>query len=502
VTELPAWLQVLIEVELSLLACGVIVGLIVFVVVALRTILDHHSLVSPADFKEERAAIEADKHHAELDEAWPWYFRRQVHADGQRMEAEGRGTYVQLWRALGAPLFTRAPRTGALQPTGAWLLVPYPVAVLPFLAGTLAGLLAGAALYLSVELVVLALAWCVFGVLVGILRGAEAAWLRLHRSSATCHYCHHVGDRPAYRCSRCAAVHRDIRPGRLGVFQRRCACGELMPTMVLRAAWSQQAVCQRCGEPLPAGSAATRDIRVAIFGDVAAGKTRLLYAALDSLATAAAANSLAIDYPDDRSRALAGTALATIRADAETAKTGLAAANALSFRLGTGANSTLVHVFDVAGELYRDGERYDDVSFLDNGHGLIFVVDPLTVREKSDLAYGQVVGRLRDRGVKKESQRLAVVVSKVDLLAERGVDFPAESAAIAEWLSENGLHNVVIAAENEFAAVSYFAVASVAAERSTPGTDPGAPLRWLLWARGVALPAEPQPVAIGEVADE
>jgi len=296
-----------------------------------------------------------------------------------------------------------------------------------------------------------------------------------------------------------------------------------MPTMVLRAAWSREAVCQRCEEPLRAGAGAIRDVRVPIFGDVSAGKTRLLYSALDSVAELAERSGIPLSYPDAESRQLAERARATIHSAADTAKTGLAAGQALSFRLGDGSNSTLVHLFDVAGELYRDSDHYEDVSFLDHGHGLIFVVDPFglpSVRNRlagdasvapqvavgagkdPDLAYHQVVSRLRDRGVKASSQRLAIVVSKADLLAECGLDLPIAFTEIVEWLRDNGLHNVVIAAPNEFAEVRYFAVASVAAERATWETDPGAPLRWLLRARGVPLPAEPEVVAIGEAGDE
>lgn len=522
-TDVAPWLRVLIEVELALLVAGGAVGIVVFFVIALRTVFDRSALVSPEEFREGRAVAERAKHDFEPDLAWPWYFRRQTEADGERIRLEEEAVGRRLWAVLGAPLFTRAPLTGSWRLTPAWLLVPYPLAVLPFLLGGLATTAACEAIALVVALAVSAFAWLVFVVIVGTLRGIEALWLRFRHTSASCPRCYYVGDRPAYRCGGCGALHRDIRPGRLGVFFRRCDCGEVMPTMVLRAAWSREAICQRCEEPLRAGAAAIRDVRVPIFGDVSAGKTRLLCASLDSIHDLAERNGIALSYPDAESQRLADEARATIRSSADTVKTGLASGPALSFRLGAGANSTLVHLFDVAGELYRDGDRYEDVSFLDQGHGLIFVVDPFTLPtvrgrlagdpsaalqvsagegKDPDLAYHQVVSQLRDRGVKASSQRLAIVVSKADVLAELGVDFPTAFAEIIDWLRDNGLHNVVIAAPNEFAEVRYFAVASIPADRTTQETDPGAPLRWLLRAQGVPLPAEPQPVAIGEGEDE
>jgi hypothetical protein len=293
--------------------------------------------------------------------------------------------------------------------------------------------------------------------------------------------------------------------------------------MVLRAAWSRQAACQRCGEPLRKGAAALRDVRVPIFGDVSAGKTRLLYASLDSITAWAGAHQLALSYPDDASRQLADKALDTIRAPRDTTKTDVALQMAVTFQLGSGTKAALVHLFDAAGELYRDRDRYEDVGFLENGHGLIFVVDPFSLAavrsrvggdamlaphlddaddEDPELAYNQVVGQLRDGGVKAGSQRLAVAVSKADLLERSSFEFPTESAEIATWLYENGLHNVVLAAPNEFAEVRYFVVASGSAEKAAPVTDAGAPLRWLLRAGGVSMPTESEKVAVSEAAGE
>ena len=78
-------------------------------------------------------------------------------------------------------------------------------------------------------------------------------------------------------------------------------CGTLLPTMALRAAWRLEAVCQRCGEPLPAGSGAVRDVRIPIFGDTSAGKTRFLYAALNSLIDITSRAGIPLGFPDQDS---------------------------------------------------------------------------------------------------------------------------------------------------------------------------------------------------------
>ena len=93
-----------------------------------------------------------------------------------------------------------------------------------------------------------------------------------------------------------------------------------------------------------------------------------------------------------------------------------------------------------------------------------------------------------DAGMPAAAQRLAVVISKADLLRRTGIPLPSESMAIGVWLEEMGLNNLVKSAQREFSEVRYFAVASQDVTTSLPD-DPGVPLRWLLASHGVRLPA-------------
>ena len=145
-----------------------------------------------------------------------------------------------------------------------------------------------------------------------LLRGAESAW-REDADLGIVPARYHVTPRPAYRCPGCARLHRDVRPGGLGLFTRRCECGTLLPTMVLRAAWHLQAVCQKCGEPLRPGSAALRDVRIPIFGDTSAGKTRFMYAGPDSLIDTTTRADIPLGFPDQESQNQATVALDLIQ---------------------------------------------------------------------------------------------------------------------------------------------------------------------------------------------
>jgi hypothetical protein len=270
-------------------------------------------------------------------------------------------------------------------------------------------------------------------------------------------------------------------------------------------------VCKRCKAALPAGAGAVRDIRVPVFGDISAGKTRFLYASLSSLMVTAEDAGLGVDFPDEDSQEQAEFGLGVIRSGRETAKTSTNAQVALTCRLGSGRRSELVHLFDAAGEHFRSARRPDALRFLDDGQGLVYILDPFSIEAvrkqiggvdapavrlahaaagDPELTYDEVASRLRDTGVPASRGRLAVVISKADLLRSAGLDLPAGSQAIAQWLWDHGVHNLVMAARRDFAEVRFYTVASQVISPGGPD-DPGAPLRWLLRVHGSRLPADP-----------
>lgn len=458
------------------------------------------NLITPAAYR--AARLEAHPVAAgqfEPDSAWPFYPLRQVRLDLARIEADRRARYRKLWRWPLKPVV--------------WILF-FPVSAAVIVCLLVAGLstLALTGLFALVLCTCSAVTGAAFGAAAALLRGAESAWHRVMRTEASCPRCYHVTPRPAYRCPRCSSLHRDVRPGRLGLFFRRCACGVLLPTMVLRAAWRLEAVCQRCEEPLRMGSAALRDVRIPIFGDISAGKTRFLYAALDSLIDLTRRAHVPLGFPDEDSENQATVALDLLRSGRDTVKTPQTLPRALTCRIGSGVGSTLLHLFDAAGEHFRGAQSHDSLGFLDHGHGLVYVLDPFSIGSVRDrmtgqnadairlahvaagdpeTAYSEVVSRLRDSGVEAGGQRLAVVLSKADLLSQAGLELPDEPGAIADWLMEAGMHNLVLSAPREFAEVRYFAVASLAATQVGRSREPAAPLRWLLASCGVRLPADP-----------
>ena len=483
---------------------------------ALRGLVRAPRTITPQDYQAERLAAHPVKPGGfPPDMAWPFYPFRQLRTDLRLIGASCYQGYGAVWvwpRDVFADGVDSHPFVWVV------LLSPITLSALTFLL--VAGLTM-TAIYLLFALIAVGftlVTGALFWPAAALLRGAERGWRTVMRAEASCPTppCYHVSPRPAYRCPRCARLHRDIRPGRLGLLTRRCVCGRLLPTMVLRAAWRLDAVCQRCGNPVRPGSAAVRDLRIPVFGDMSAGKTRWLYSALDSLMETTRKAGLEFGFPDPASEEAAEVALALIRAGRDTLKTSVNLPAALSCRLGTGRGCTLVHLFDAAGENFQDSQLHDSLGFLGAAQGLVYVLDPFSIGAIRDQltghnaatirhahaaagdpenAYSGVVSRLRDSGVKASAQRLAVVISKADILQAAGLRLPSGSRAIADWLAQRGVHNLVLSAPREFAEVNYFMVASQAGGESCPH-DPGKPLRWLLRTHGARLPAEPPAGAV------
>ena len=430
------------------------------------------------------------------DPAWPNYFGKQSTADLRELFAQQRSMYGRLTQGW----WTRFP----------FVLVSAPILLVAAL------MLIALALVPAVALAaIVTVGGGVYWLAAIAVRLSDALLQLRGRREASCPACYAVMKRPAYACPGCSSLHRDIRAGRLGALFRTCACGRRLPTGVLRAAWQLDAVCQHCGDPVHRGAAVLRDVRVPVFGDPHAGKTRLVIAGICGMAERARRSGLELEFPDVSSQARARAGLEQIVTGSPTVGTQRELEPPLTCQLGTGMSGVLLHVFDAAGKLFRGGDGHDELRYLDFAHTLIFVVDPCSIPvfraeltalppapvlsehlerdglRNADESYGEVISRIRANGTETKRQRLAVVVTKADVLAGAGVSPPSESEALRTWLYERGLHNVVLAAGQEFRDVRYFAVASVEPINPHPEFDAFAPFRWALENRGSKLLAEP-----------
>ncbi len=483
---------------------GILFGVVLIGLTLHKSLWKQPQLYTPAQFHQEQLkAHPPGPDGIGPDLAWPRYTLGQADVDRKLVRKNLRALYGRMWK-WPADTFYKGYH-GA--PWAWWIfLFPFVAAVNIFLLG--AGLSAWACYWVYWGVVATG-KWAdrtVWRLLRQQMRAAEVRRRNTRYTQAACMECMHVTPWPAYRCPSCTEVHHDVNPGKLGTFTRLCHCGKGFPTLASRAAWKTTAECKRCKKTLPEGSGAVRDIRIPVFGDANAGKTRFMFASLNSVMAKAERTGIAITFPDAPMGEEIRRGRELIAGGRNTVKTSPGGV-AITMRLREGRQSDLIHLFDAAGEDYSEAQKYEKLRFLDDSQGLAYVLDPFSIESvrkqvssqqggilavanpaenDPDLAYGEVITRLRDGGVPVSAQRLAVVVSKADLLRGTGLDVPADSAAIEEWLVRMGLQNLVMAMGREFAEVRYFAVASLDVGASLPD-DPGEPLSWLLAVHGVRL---------------
>jgi hypothetical protein len=470
-------------------------------------------LRTPRDVVEEPLPEARRDRYLRRDLAWPVYFMSQLRLDAAAAGRTVADALVAVWRA---------PFGWASQVDGRFLLAVWPL-LIPVVAlpiGISVGVMAGLLAVWVLVGVVAVLIWLCGLAVVAALRTADRAWQVSFRAGASCPVCYEVSQVPAYRCpgphppADAAAgldLHRDVRPGRLGVLWRRCGCGRLLPTTVLRAARVMDVCCPRCTTPLPAGAAVHTDVRIPVFGAVSAGKTHLIMAGLVALTRAGDADPEVKVVPaDEHSTRMLAVYRRLVDSGGAAPKTNAAAPPvAVTMRLARGRRRAMLHLFDAAGETLADFDQNSELAYLDRARALVFVLDPFSIADVRDryaardpdlvqranpalgdpeASYNATVGRLRAHGVDTGTQRLAFVVSKRDLIAEvSGID---DEAGIRAWLVEQRLDNLVIAAERDFGEVRYFLV-SATQDAVRGGADQ--PFRWLLAVDRVPLPAMPRP---------
>ncbi|GAA2136482.1 hypothetical protein GCM10009760_16040 [Kitasatospora kazusensis] len=395
------------------------------------------------------------------------------------------------------------------------LTVPYGLTLYP-------GLALGAVLAVPPVLVLAALHVLVLGLLAAgaritaaTLRAVDRALLRLKRlrTGMICPHCYERVRYPAYDCpsATCRRRHADIRPGRYGILRRRCACGQHMPTllMLMRRQERLQAYCTHahCGKPMNTDAGHMPEVVLPLIGGRAAGKTQLMAAMLLALENAAANGGPAVRLADEDSTAGYRVLREVLRMRGHTLGTQKALPRAHSFTLGSGRAERLVHLFDTAGERFVDRDETDALRYARAARTFVFVLDPMAVDDfwtrlepapgalldrtlastvHPEEVFGRSVQAVAAMGAPVRQSRLAVAISKTDLLAGHGLspEPPDDSDAARAWILDRlGLHSLVQAMELDFQEVRYFCTAAVADESAQVDPSISRLVGWCLRSR-------------------
>jgi hypothetical protein len=338
-----------------------------------------------------------------------------------------------------------------------------------------------------------------------VLRGIDSGLLRIKNIRMICPHCYERVPYPAYVCAGCGAVHRDVRPGKYGIFRRICRnCHTKLPTLLILGSAKLDAVCPHpgCGLPMEHRPGEAAEVVLPFFGASGAGKTRLLFGIVGLLHGWAEQGLLEAEFGDTETEQRLRTATVFLEPDRATPKTNVDLPRGQIIRLSGRRGTRILHLFDAAGERFYKTEGTKELRYLDKARTFILVIDPLSVpafweslpadRQKElarsrseapspDLAYQQTHQEMEAMGVQLRRARLAVTFSRADLLPEAPADVEA-------WAREElGLGNLMRSMRHNFGELRLFRTAAVVEDGQV---DPsiGDLARWLLARDGVALP--------------
>jgi hypothetical protein len=359
-----------------------------------------------------------------------------------------------------------------------------------------------------------------------LLRAVEYVTLRLRGVFFSCPHtgCHERIALPIYLCPTCGAEHRRLVPGIYGLFVHRCKCGSSLPTMTLLGRARLESLCPRpaCHRRLHSLQGEARNLHVALVGGATAGKTSLLAAIQAELARRAAHGPLKLEFlstADERQWRKHIDCMAT---GALVDKTPEYSPTALPVMLTNAHGDRIrLNLYDAAGELYQDNDRLQGQNYYSYLHGILFVLDALSLPEvmaerndpwpervralspsveHPEAVYERIAQALRSfRGeIGQIKLPLAVVVTKIDALepSALGSDAMLQSAVppdVRSWLARNGQGNFLRSMERDFAQVRYFAASALGRVPDRKIRQPFLsqhalpPLAWLLRANGFEL---------------
>ncbi|MEW2359929.1 hypothetical protein [Spirillospora sp. NPDC029432] len=370
-----------------------------------------------------------------------------------------------------------------------------------------------------------------------VLAAVERLFMAYGRILQTCPhpFCYEKIALPVYECPGCGARHPRLTPGPAGAFRHVCRCGARLPTTVFLGRFRLAAYCPHCTGRLPDRIGRVRVEPLPFVGGPAAGKTTFMVLGIRALHARAQALKGRLAFVEQRHALAYARAIGEFRRGGRATKTGpeLPLATMVDVDL-PGRARRILYMFDPAGEHYTGATEVESLRYLDHGEALLFVVDPFALPQVHRALTGEerrhvdqaaapsgedpadtlqrVLNGLRSRPDRGRRKRVAVVVTKVDLLGgtEIGRTAGRGDKALRGWLDDVGLGNTVRALDQAAGQVRYFGsgletppddvadllgwVSGLPADRRQAATPPGhdlpgtAPLRapWPVRGRGDA----------------
>lgn len=367
---------------------------------------------------------------------------------------------------------------------------------------------------------------------------ADRIYLTRKKIFTACNECKARSLIPTYICPKCGAKHTNLTPGVYGILHRTCTgenpnsfCGQRLPTTFFNGRRNLQAICPNCSHQLT--DRETVPICIPVVGGRSVGKTAFINAfSRNFIEKIAPEKGWTIEfYNDDKS-----DIYKQITEDYSNGSTRMTdrpqdinKASSVSFSFFVKGNSfkpeRLVHVYDIAGEVFTDNSENEIQKQYEYCHGIVLVIDPFAIpsvryKYENELTPEDIagIGKAEINGIvdsflnklrevtglsdsKMSSIPLAVVIGKIDSaglkheIGEEVIKSKMESEPekfknyqdtqdyiCRKFLKENGMESFLNNIDLKFKENRFFACSAIGHTRNQGAYQPYgvmAPMEWI-----------------------
>lgn len=195
-----------------------------------------------------------------------------------------------------------------------------------------------------------------------------------------CPYCYKKSILPVYHCSKCNSEHDQLWPGKFGILNRTCTCGQELPTTFFNGRSKLRASCPSCKNTIE--SLEARPVVIPIIGAPSVGKTFFVFSMVYYIKELLAKKTgHKFDFMNSYNESVYNSEITTLHSGQTLRKTTENNPIALNFFLSKNGSKSLMFFYDSAGEAFSSTQHLSQHKFYDYFHGLIFIIDPFSIPE-------------------------------------------------------------------------------------------------------------------------
>lgn len=364
-----------------------------------------------------------------------------------------------------------------------------------------------------------------------VLWVVDRLYLMKNKISSACTECKEKSLIPLYLCPSCGAVHDNLVPSTYGIWQRKCLCGAKLPTNCFNGRKDLESKCPACSLNLDAKE--SRPLCIPVVGGRSVGKTAFITAfSKDFIESVAPSKGITTEFYNQSKEEI----FREITQDYSTGSTRMTQrsgdvnqTSSVSFSFFAKHNlfapDRLVHVYDIAGEVFTSNDENEVQKQYEYCQGIVFIIDPFAIPSVRNRYYDYLsdvdktgIGKADINGIidsflnklrevtnlsdkKTASVPLAVVISKVDSVGlcdelgetavhrlmqsnpERFTNFhETQDYLCQEFLRNNEMESFLNSIRIQFKTNYFFACSAIGHSRDSGQYNPSgvmAPMQWL-----------------------